>query len=258
MPKKRAKRNTQPKNTEYSPTLKDLFLAKQESMKSYLAISRRSLKHSETKGDILENALIKMLNDHLPNRYRADKGFVIDSKNNVSEQTDIFIFDDFYSPFTFKELGTVHIPAESVYAIFEVKHEFSSRELNYAAKKIASVRKLHRTSGHIYQAGKKTKPRKLFTPLGGVLALEATWKDPFGEAFRANLEKLPISGKIDMGCFLNKGSFNAKYKKEKLDKFDHFGHEVALISFFINLLDRLQKLATVAPIKLSEYRKTLG
>ena len=44
-----------------------------------------------------------------------------------------------------REKGAVDVPAESGYAVFEVKPLASSGEVVYAGEKVASVRALHRT-----------------------------------------------------------------------------------------------------------------
>lgn len=51
----------------------------------------------------------------------------------------------------------MYIPAESVYAVFEVKQDVEGH-IEYAAKKVESVRKLKRTSISMVASGKLRLP----------------------------------------------------------------------------------------------------
>ncbi len=123
-------------------SLSNLFRNKQDEM---MAILKLFLSHSVAQGDNTENAWREFFKCFLPSRYCCDKIFVIDSKENFSEQIDIAIYDTYFSPLFFKSGENTYIPAESVYAVFEVKPVFSKRNFEYAQNKIASVRKLYRT-----------------------------------------------------------------------------------------------------------------
>ncbi|MNN24385.1 hypothetical protein D3C81_1378170 [compost metagenome] len=122
-------------------------------MISQLAANRNILTHPTTKGDSFEINWIKWLKVYLPNRYQVDKAFLIDSQNNISDQIDFVIYDQQYTPFVFNQDGAVYIPAESVYAIFEVKPELNKNYIEYAGQKTKSVRQLIRTSAPIHHAG---------------------------------------------------------------------------------------------------------
>ena len=94
-----------------------------------------------------------MFNDHLPIRYRTEKSFVVDSKGRLSDQIDAVIFDGQYSPLVLNHAGLLYVPAESVYAVFEVKQTLSKAHVEYAGDKARSVRRLERTSVPIHHAG---------------------------------------------------------------------------------------------------------
>jgi hypothetical protein len=66
----------------------------------------------------------------------------VDSQNRFSEQIDVVVFDRQYSPFIFKYANELVIPAESVYAVFEIKQSIDVNHVKYAQKKVASVRRL--------------------------------------------------------------------------------------------------------------------
>lgn len=122
-----------------------------------------------------------MLNRYLPKRYLAGKAHVVDSKGAFSEQIDVVVFDRQYSPFIFDFESEAVIPAESVYAAFEAKQSINARLVEYAHKKLSSVRKLHRTSLPIPSAS-GTLPAKLPVPIiGRILTFESDWNPPLGE-----------------------------------------------------------------------------
>lgn len=147
--------------------IKNLFLDLQETMQKELKTFRKHIPHSGTKGSATEINWIDWLNNYLPNRYKVDEAFVIDCNGNLSQQIDVVIYDCQYSPFIFNMNKVKYIPAESVYAVFEVKQDLSKEHLEYAGEKIASVRNLHRTNAPIYHAGGKiANPKIPFNILG--------------------------------------------------------------------------------------------
>ena len=141
--------------------LREIFLNLQSQMITKLSSNREIIKHPGTKGDASELNWIQMLNDYLPQRYKVDKAFILDSTGNLSDQIDIVIYDQQYSPFLFHQDDAKFIPAESVYAVFEVKQSIYKKYIEYSGKKIASVRSLKRTSIPIPHAGGKYEPKPL-------------------------------------------------------------------------------------------------
>lgn len=101
--------------------LKMLFSGLQNQMSAQLNTNRDFIYHPGSKGDSLENAWIEWLRKYLPNRYSVDKAIVIDHEGNTSQQIDIVIYDNWFTPFIFNQNGFYYIPAEGVYAVFEVK-----------------------------------------------------------------------------------------------------------------------------------------
>jgi len=235
--------------------LNSLFLHLQEQMIAELTTDR-TIMHPGTKGDATELCWIKMLNTYLPRRYQAAKAFVLDADGNLSEQIDIVVFDRQYSPFLFNQDGACYVPAESVYALLEVKQDLDKENIEYAGSKAASVRCLRRTSGPIPHAGGTFEPRKLFPILAGILTLGNTWKPPFGESFETVISQLPSENRIDIGCALQFGAFDVKYVEGNRPEIER-DEKNALIFFFLRLLSRLQNLGTVPAIEIDEYAKSL-
>ena len=125
-----------------------------------------------------------MLEMYLPKRYQAAKAHVVDSHGNFSEQIDVVVFDRQYSPFIFTYENQTIIPAESVYAVFEAKQTVDAALVAYAQEKVASVRRLHRTSLPIPHAGGVYPPKPLIPILGGLLTFESEWSPALGEPFK--------------------------------------------------------------------------
>src|SRR5580658_9212482 len=100
--------------------LAELFLRAQNEMLAQLAMGGM-IEHGPAAGATTERHWIALFERYLPKRYRAASAFVIDSRGRRSRQIDLAIYDNFYSPPLFPNDGAVHIPAESVYAVFEVK-----------------------------------------------------------------------------------------------------------------------------------------
>jgi len=124
-------------------------------MRAKLSLNKKILTHPVSKGNASELEWLSMLSSYLPTRYKVEKAFVIDSEGKVSDQIDIVIFDRHYSPFLLRQNGATYVPAESVYAVIEVKPTLNPASIRYTADKAASVRRLKRTSAPIVHAGGK-------------------------------------------------------------------------------------------------------
>lgn len=235
--------------------LRNLFLGLQKKLEASLLLSRE-MDHPTTKGDTSELNWQGMLKKHLPSRYRVSRAKVLDCTGSTSDLIDLVIFDQHYTPLLFNEAGSVLIPSESVYAVLEVKPNLDRENLEYAMAKAESVRRLKRTSSPMVNAGKKVRARTPPRILAGFLCLGSSWKPPFGQPFRSCLRSSSENGRIDLGCVLNHGSFEAVYQG---------GHasvtlsrkDTTLVFFFLRLLHRLQQMGTVPAIKLNEYGRGL-
>jgi hypothetical protein len=124
--------------------LSEVFRRVQHEMLAHLAVGRL-FEHASTAGAATEHHWLEMFDRYLPKAYRAAPAFIIDSTGRRSRQIDIAIFDQLHSPLLFPHASGVHVPAESVYAVFEVKPTFSRQWLRDAADKAASVRALAAT-----------------------------------------------------------------------------------------------------------------
>ncbi|MDH7943459.1 hypothetical protein QGM61_06470 [Pseudohongiella sp. SYSU M77423] len=236
-------------------SLTNIFESLHADIHTQLTSARKSFAHPGTKGDGSENAWLELLRTYLPKRYQADKAHVVDSNGNFSEQMDIVIFDRQYSPFVFDFQGQIIVPAESVYAVFESKQTVNSENIQYAKKKISSVRKLHRTSLPIPFANGVYPPKPLFPIIGGLLALDCDWKPAMGETLVRHLSESTTHGAIDIGCVAAHGYYY--FDKEKRD-FEILNSNKAATAFLLKLIAELQFSGTVPMIDVLSYSKWMS
>lgn len=224
------------------PTMSDLFEYKQKEMANQLDLK---LSHCVAQGDKSEMCWIEFFRQFLPSRYSCDKAFVMDSERNLSEQIDVVIYDRYFSPFFFNYGNSKYIPAESVYAVFEVKPEINKSNFEYSQRKIKSVRKLVRTSADVLSAGEKVSGRKPFTIMGGLLTTKGKWK----RSLSKQTINIDDNSWLDIGCCLHSYSWwlHRDDKYILCEKDDH------LLSFFMVLLDKLQKCGSVPALDISKY-----
>ena len=236
--------------------LRTIFLNLQKQMIAKLTTNRESIIHPGTKGNASEFSWIDMLNSYLPKRYQAASAFVLDADGKISDQIDIVIFDCQYSPLLFNQDGALYVPAESVYAVIEVKQGLSRESIEYAGAKAASVRRLRRTSVDIYHAGGTYRPKPHFEILAGILTLGSEWK-AFGSNLESAITGLTLEERIHLGCSLQAGAFEVEYSDDKEPKINISRKEESLIFFFLHLLIQLQSLGTVPALDIAEYAKSL-
>ena len=265
--------------------LTELFSGLQNQMEAYLNTNRSNIEHAVTKGDALENVWIDWLRKYLPNRYSIDKAIVIDSEGSLSDQIDLVIYDQQYTPFVFTQNGVHYIPAEGVYAVFEVKPDLqgnvvvrneSISHIEYAGRKVESVRKLIRTSSNIIDRGVSHIPRPLTKIIGGILTSANSMVKQ--ETLEKQLSQLSGLQTIDMGCAVEGGAFYVNYSGQEdssvndpndrikeyydrrlLDTIVLSDRNKSLVSFFLQLSRYLQQgIGTVAAIDFDSYAKQIG
>lgn len=236
-------------------SLKDILANLHDLIHKELEIARQSFEHSGTKGEASENVWREILNKYLPKRYRAGKAHVVDSRGAFSDQIDVVVYDQQYSPLVFSHAGQTIIPAESVYAVFEVKQTLNATHVKYARKKAASVRRLHRTSLPIPHAGGTYLPKQPIPILGGLLALESDWKPALGEPLLAALCNGKEDGRLDLGCVAASGYFGFD---EENKKYAIHAEGKPATAFLFELISRLQSSGTVQMIDLQAYAQWLS
>lgn len=259
--------------------LKELFEGLQKQMIDSLDVNRSMISHPGCIGDATEQHWIRFLKQYLPDRYKIDKAIVIDSQGNVSDQMDIVVYDGLYTPFIFNQDGFLYIPAESVYAVFEVKQDIRGN-IEYAAKKVESVRKLQRTSIDMVASGRTQKARLLTKIIGGILTTTNTYKQQ--DTIKRKLKALKGYQTLDLGCCCDYGSFYVDYeedmlempafsneieanrtcieqiyKSRKVKEINFSDKNVSLFTFFLQLVSYLKSVGTVAAIDMNAYLRAI-
>lgn len=235
-------------------SLPKLLAGLHDDIQRRLETARQSFGHPVTKGDASEKIWLELLQTYLPMRYQTTKAHVVDSNGAFSEQIDAVIFDRQYSPFIFHYEDQTIVPAESVYAVFEAKQAINAAQVAYAQRKVASVRRLRRTSLPIPYA-KGTYPAKPpILILGGILTFESDWKPAFGQPLRDALAIDCADGRLDLGCVAAHGCFNFDQRTNRFETF--LGGKPATALLF-KLISQLQRSGTVPMIDVEAYARWL-
>ncbi|MFV8296019.1 DUF6602 domain-containing protein [Mycolicibacterium fortuitum] len=233
--------------------LRDLFFQHQQRLLAELNLSSVH-DHPDAKGDNSEITWRTMLANYLPDRYKVDKGFVIDHEGNFSHYIDIIIYDRYYSPIVFNENGSTYVPAESVFAVIECKPVLNKNYIEYARDKAKSARDLKRTSAPIRQMNNtvatKVDAKQI---LAGIVATKSDWSPAFGQPFKDAIGEAAKVSPIDFGCALNDGSFSVSYSDDGSPSIVTSDSDSSLISFFVDLVARLQAMGNPPAIDLQKY-----
>jgi len=234
--------------------LREAFALEQSLLQVQLELSRRSVTHSGVLGEVNENRFIDVLRRYLPKRYAVDTGIVLDSHGKTSDQIDVIVYDNQYTPTLLDQENHRFVPAEAVYAVFEVKPVIDKAYLEYAAHKAASVRKLRRTSIPIVHAGGTFPSKPLFEIVGGIVATEIRWKQGFkSKAFKQLISTLRATRFLDAGLAVSGGCFDYYDASLKMGPADN-----ALTYFLFRFLQKLQTLGTVPAVDWSAYGSALS
>ena len=248
--------------------LSDAFTYEQRTLEAKINAAQSTITHDGVMGNVIENQWISdFLQRYLPDRYAVGSGIIIDSEGKTSEQIDVVIHDNQYTPNLLSQGAHHFVPAESVYAIIEVKPEINKAMLKYAGKKAASVRRLTRTSIPIRHAGEKVyPPKELHHIVAGIIGVRSGWAGGFGQTFKNNLKPLlATDNHIDVGCALENGAFdiynyNRVFENEPpidtalIDKMVNIkAVDNSLVYFMFKLLSRLQSIGTVSAVDWNKY-----
>lgn len=235
-------------------SLAQLLASLHEDIQQRLDAVRRTISHPGSKGDASENVWIGMLDRYLPKRYQVAKAHVVDSLGNFSQQIDVVVFDRQYSPFIFTIENQTIIPAESVYAVFEAKQTADAGLVAYAQEKVASVRRLHRTSLPIPHAGGVYPAKPLIPILGGILTFESEWNPAMGAPLSSVLTSGQGDRRLDIGCIASHGHF---FHDPGTDGYNFVRESKPATAFLFKLIARLQFSGTVPMIDIEAYAEWL-
>jgi hypothetical protein len=238
-------------------SISDLFRQLQGKLSSTLFAP---VTHPTTKGDTSETYWSDVLREFLPSRYRVGTGFAVDHTGVVSEQNDILIYDEQYSPLLWTNGNAVCVPIESVYAALEVKQELNLDTFSAAVKKANAVRSLISTSATITHLTGAQDTKKPFTPIAGLLTQRCGWSPPFGDPFIGAMAEAGADGQLDIGCTLEGGAWvipntstGADWSSTEVVPAEH-----ALLFLTTQLYNLLQALGTVPRIDIPTWLSAGG
>lgn len=245
----RAKRHSKLNGTAF---LKERLISVEQQFVNELKEQQRAITHDPTLGDATEDSWIALLKRYLPARYCVNKAFAIDHLGQTTEQLDCLIYDAHFTPALFGKDKHLYVPAEAVYATFEIKPIVSAQHLQYAAQKAASLRSLVRTSAPLPWMRGINEPKEPFPIMAGLLAMEASWKDGLGKTFLTNFNKWTGEQELDLVLTSSSGfcdRFNVSQTLEIANR------EGALIRGLFRLLNALRAKASVVAIDWEAYEK---
>jgi hypothetical protein len=203
---------------ENSPTVDMLFKLAAENIQSEFEKIRKTMPHHLTSGEEAEDLLSKFLNAHLPRRFAATSGFVIDTDNTLSKQCDVLIYDAENSPIYRAGSRGQILPSDSIASVIEIKSRLNKKELQDASEKIASVKKLKRSAISELDQPVTFSNFIVNSSLGVVFAYESdTSLQTLAENLRELNKTLPRAHWIDTVVVLGKGmiSYCIEFPGEK-------------------------------------------
>lgn len=219
--------------------IQKLFSALDDEMRLKLSNKIDEITHPGSKGTETELNWTGLLRTYLPERYKVSNGFVVDHEGNISDQIDIIIYDRHFTPFIFHGETVVYVPAEGVYAVFEVKPDFSKAHFDYAVEKLQSVRELKRTSANFAHIGGSDK-KQLFDIIGGLLTATNTSDNKFDEL--DNQTDLSIVVSLAAGVKVIHDGLVEKNNNENILSF-----------FLLKLIERMRALGSVPALEVDKY-----
>lgn len=236
-------------NIDGKSFLRAAFAAEQEVLRVQLKLSSESITHDGVVGDVNEQHFVGVLRKYLPNRYAVDSAIVIDANGGTSDQIDIVIFDPQYTPTLLDQHDHRFIPAEAVYAVFEVKPTINKTYLEYAGDKAESVRVLERTSALITHVAGEPTVKDLFPIVSGIVSTNVEWSEGFDStAFIDNHRLLTKDRTIDCGLAVSGGCFDFFEGRLIIGPKDN-----SLAYFIFRLLQKLNSLGTTPAVNWNKY-----
>lgn len=228
----------------------------QKRLSDSLEAARAATEHPSIKGSATENEWIRLFKEYLPTRYAVGTGFVIDCQDRLSEQQDVLIFDRHFTPILYSQEPLLYVPAESVYAAFEVKQSLNKATVNYASEKAKSLRRLQRAAVAVPTLHGRARTEPQSPILTGILTHTCDWTDGLDDSFTEAIRNTfqDPSGRLDLGYCVNVGSFSINYTTSGFC-ISAARLQLTLAYFYFSLLERLQSLGNACAIDYTEYLK---
>lgn len=224
----------------------------------------RLMPHHGERGRIAEEIIKSVLTRTLPKRYSIGTGVIISAHGDVSRQTDIVIYDNFYNSPLLSEFGSSIFPAEIVFATMEVKSVLTKTELRKSIDAIMQIRKVGSQKRYIVPAtfikeGKPartvmTKQMEKTPPRNYIVAFSQKGLGPTYQHFCDNLRRCldEDASHVHGVCVLDKNWFaGRKAYKVPAELFGREGN--GLLNLYAHILKQQQNFAVHA-MDLDAYR----
>lgn len=124
------------------PTVDSLFASAARMLNAEFQRAKADVPHYGERGEELEQILIGWLNKHLPGRFKAGTGFILDDQGNITPQTDVIIFDAFNNPLLRHSEKSFIVESDAAAVAIEVKSKLTKDGFDDAAAKIEKVKSL--------------------------------------------------------------------------------------------------------------------
>ncbi|MCA1763427.1 MAG: hypothetical protein LC664_10600 [Flavobacteriales bacterium] len=197
-----------------SETIRRYFTSKQRQL--IAASAQAVIDHNSLKGAFRESLIDIYLKDLLPKRYSIGKGMVY-GRNSKSNECDIVIWDSHNHPSISMNTHSIFF-AESVKAIFEIKTNWSKKELKdivIKSKKVKTIKRLHKEN--LYH-----ELRYLQNALHAIMD-----NDDSKLAFTVNPDSIPVA------AFVFKGGH--KFDPRKIQDLSHIHEDWPDFIFFLEI-----------------------
>ena len=193
-------------NKPQHKTVKELLINAAKNLRHEFEEIKSNNPHYGERGEEAENIVKDFLNSHLPKRFHADTGFVIDHDDNQSDQTDVIVYDADNSPIYRTGSKSLIVTSDNVAAAIEVKTNLNKKELEDSARKIASVKRLKRSPITDVDQPVTFSPLINTKSYGVVFAYESeTSLETLAENLKEINRKYPSDQWIDLIVVLDKG-----------------------------------------------------
>ncbi|MGB8478784.1 MAG: DUF6602 domain-containing protein [Acidobacteriaceae bacterium] len=125
-------------------TIAGLISKATEKLRQDFEYIRETNIHNGEMGGETEAKVREFLNNHMPKRFHATSGFVIDIDNQMSNHQDVIIYDALSSPVYRYEEHNQIVSSDAVSSIIEVKSVLNKAHLANGYEKIAEVKRLRK------------------------------------------------------------------------------------------------------------------
>ena len=180
-------------------TIKDIINNYSNLEKSIVKQLNFQVLHGPTIGGFREEIWKSLFEQIIPKKFSIERSvFIIDSKGNVSNEVDLAIFDEQYTPYIFRYGTLKFIPIEAVAVVIECKSETIKIE-NWCKsidKLTTSKNSIARMAGQITSGGtatqSATRPIKILCYVKDKEDSQKSLKESFDFIIRADQERLLI------------------------------------------------------------------